>query len=81
MHTQGNSIFAELLGNTVTNEWEFITTTLAQKQDIPDILEALPNPNALTINGTKYDGSTAVDMTETINAMVEAKLQTLLKNL
>ena len=42
--------------------------------DIPAIPTALKNPNALTINGTSYDGSKAMDMTENINALIEAKL-------
>jgi hypothetical protein len=35
---------------------------------------ALKNPHALTINGTTYDGSSAVDMTEKVNALIDAKL-------
>lgn len=38
---------------------------------------SLPNPNTLTINGTAYDGSTAVDMTAVINTMIDAKLATI----
>lgn len=34
----------------------------------------LPNPNALTINGTTYTGAAAVDFTDTINAMITAQL-------
>lgn len=35
---------------------------------------ALKNPCALTINGTSYDGSQAVDLTEAVNNMIVAKL-------
>lgn len=35
---------------------------------------ALKNPYALTINGTSYDGSQAVDLTEAVNNMIVAKL-------
>ena len=52
----------ELIGDTDINEWSFISTTLAQKTDIPT---ALPNPNALTFTGAveaTYDGSNAVSV-------------------
>jgi hypothetical protein len=42
--------------------------------DIPTVPSALKNPYALTINGTAYDGSSAVDMTEKVNALIDAKL-------
>lgn len=35
---------------------------------------SLPNPEALTINGTSYYGQEAVDMTEAVNALIDAKL-------
>lgn len=35
---------------------------------------SLPNPHALAIGGTTYDGSEAVDITDTINGMIDAKL-------
>ena len=41
---------------------------------IPTVPTALKNPNALIINGTTYDGSSAVDMTEKVNALIDAKL-------
>ena len=50
-------VLAELWGDTTTNVWGFMATTLAQKQDIPT---KLPNPNALTFTGAvtgSYDGS------------------------
>jgi hypothetical protein len=40
---------------------------------IPTIPTSLKNPNALTINGTSYDGSEAIDATNTINSMIDAK--------
>jgi hypothetical protein len=43
---------------------------LATNNDIPT---TLPNPNTLTINGTTYDGSAAVDMTDAVvNAVLNA---------
>ena len=50
-------VLAELWGDTTTNVWGFMATTLAQKQDIPT---KLPSPNALTFTGAvtgSYDGS------------------------
>ena len=58
VYFQGVYILAELFGNKSENVWGFMTTTLAQKTDIPS---ALPNPNALTITSgdttVTYDGS------------------------
>ena len=52
-------ILAELFGNKSNNSWGFMTTTLAQKTDIPS---SLKNPNALIIEigstTVTYDGST-----------------------
>lgn len=56
----GVYILAELCGNKTDNRWYFMSTTLAQKTDIPS---ALPNPNALTFTGAvtgSYDGSEPV---------------------
>lgn len=39
------------------------------------LASSLKNPYSLTINDIAYDGSSAVDMTDTINAMVDAKLK------
>lgn len=47
---------------------------LADKPTIPTVPSALKNPNALTIDGQSYDGSAAVDLTTTINALIDAKL-------
>lgn len=47
------------------------------KSDITDFPIALKNPNILTINGETYDGSEAVDMTEQIKALIDAKLATI----
>ena len=55
-------VLAELWGDTTTNVWGFMATTLAQKQDIPI---KLPNPNALTFTGAvtgSYDGSAALSV-------------------
>ena len=62
VYYNGVYMFGELIGNTYTNVWYFMTTTLAQKADIPT---ALPNPNALTFTGAvnaTYDGSAAVSV-------------------
>lgn len=42
-------------------------------------ISQLKNPNALTINGTAYDGSTSVNMTDIINNMIAAKLEEITK--
>ena len=47
---------------------------LANLSDIPAIPAALPNPAAMTIGNTSYNGSTAVDMTNAINALIDTKL-------
>ena len=56
----GVYILCELFGIKSENVWGFLTTTLAQKTDIPSVL---PNPNAITFTGAvtgTYDGSAAV---------------------
>lgn len=69
-------ILAELFGDKSNNSWGFITTTLAEKTDIPS---HLPNPYTLTFTGAVtggYNGSapktvnipSAVTDTETITA-------------
>lgn len=64
MYNGGVYILAELVGYKSNNRWGFMTTTLAQKTDIPS---SLKNPNALTseIGSTTvtYDGSTAQTVT------------------
>lgn len=40
-----------------------LKTGKADKTEIPTVPTALPNPQALTINGTAYDGSKAVNLT------------------
>lgn len=52
------------------NDSEYMT--LAGYQIIAP--KSLKNPYAMTINGTTYDGSSAVDMTEKINALIDTKL-------
>lgn len=52
-------------------------TGVSTVDGIKELLGSLPNPNALSVNGVTYDGSAAVDMTETINAMIDAKLNAL----
>lgn len=56
-------ILAELNGSKSNNSWGFKTAVLAEKIDIPDIPEALPNPHAITFTGAvtgSYDGSAAL---------------------
>jgi hypothetical protein len=47
---------------------------LSDKPIIPTVPTTLKNPKAMTINGQTYDGSTAVNFTEKINALIDAKL-------
>ncbi|MBE6871449.1 MAG: SGNH/GDSL hydrolase family protein [Ruminococcaceae bacterium] len=68
--TAGVKFCAQLSGGLTPNTWAFSAFQLAGAEDIPT---SLPNPNALTINGTAYDGSKAVDMTTSVNAMIDAK--------
>ena len=51
-----------VVGSLTNNEWNSTIMLLAQPSDIP---ETLPNPNALTVNGTEYDGSSAVEVDTT----------------
>ena len=72
--TGGAKFCAQLIGDLSTNVWAFTAFQLAGPDDIPEVPTALKNPHALTINGNTYDGSSAVDMTNKINAMIDAKL-------
>ena len=77
----GNYILGELIGDKTNNTWNFTTTTLAQKTDIPSVL---PNPNALTFSGAvnvTYDGSEPLSVqipsavTDShINSLIDTKL-------
>ena len=81
IYYNGVYILVELVGYVQSGEWGFMTTTLAQKTDIP---AALPNPNAITFTGAvtgSYDGSTAktVNIPSAvtdghINSLIDAKL-------
>lgn len=42
-----------------------------------EIPEMLPNPNPLTIGGISYDGSSPVDMTQTIQNMISKKISSI----
>ena len=62
VYFNGSYILGELFGDKSKNVWGFMSTTLAQKTDIPS---ALPNPNALTFTGAvtgSYDGSAALSV-------------------
>lgn len=77
----GVYILTELVGDKSENVWFFMSTTLAQKQDIPT---TLPNPNALTFTGAvtgSYDGSNAKTVNipsavtdDHINSLIDTKL-------
>ena len=77
----GVYILAELNGDKSNGTWGFLTTTLAQKTDIPS---ALPNPNTLTFTGAvtgSYDGSAPLSVkipsavTDAhINSLIDTKL-------
>lgn len=64
VYYKGVYVLAELAGYTLSNDWGFTSTILAEKKDIPT---ALKNPNALTIKigstTVTYDGSTAQTVT------------------
>ena len=65
VYYNGIYVLTELYGNRSTNEWGFKSTTLAEKTDIPDIPEKLPNPHALTFSGAvtgNYDGSSPLEI-------------------
>lgn len=53
------------------NAVDYVELQLALRGEIPT---ALPNPNALTINGVSYDGSETKDFTDAINTMIDSKL-------
>ena len=55
----------------ITND---IKDTLGLKQLAATIPTALPNPNALTINGISYDGSAPIDITEAVKSLLETEL-------
>lgn len=54
----------------------FVVSIASDDSVSVDMIEttSLPNPHAITINGTTYDGSEAKDVTDTINGMIDAKL-------
>ena len=70
----GTTFCAQLFGNFDNNIWSFETLSLAMTDDIPEIPVSLKNPHALIINNTSYDGSSAVDMTDIVNSMIDVKL-------
>ena len=67
VYYNGVYVLAELTGYTLSNDWGFKSTILAEKKDIPKVPSALKNPNALTIKigstTVTYDGSTAQTVT------------------
>ena len=81
VYFNGSYILGELFGDKSKNVWGFMSTTLAQKTDIPS---ALPNPNAITFTGAvtgSYDGSAPLSVkipsavTDAhINSLIDAKL-------
>ena len=81
VYYNGVYILAELFGNKSNGIWGFMTTTLAEKKDIPS---KLPNPNTITFTGAvtgNYDGSAAMTVNipsavtdEHINSLIDTKL-------
>ena len=81
VYYNGVYILAELSGNKSNGIWGFMTTTLAEKKDIPS---KLPNPNTITFTGAvtgNYDGSAAMTVNipsavtdEHINSLIDTKL-------
>ena len=81
MYYNSVCILVELVGDKSSNMWALITSTLAQKTDIPS---KLPNPNALTFTGAvtgSYNGSAAVTVNipsavtdDHINSLIDTKL-------
>ena len=81
VYFNGSYILGELFGDKSKNVWGFMSTTLAQKTDIPS---ALPNPNALTFTGAvtgSYDGSSPMTVKipsavtdDHINSLIDTKL-------
>lgn len=57
------SVFSGTISLTSANVTSALGFTPAKTSDIPEIPIALPNPYALTINGTSYTGSSAVSIT------------------
>ena len=74
-------LLAVLYGIKSDNRWGFITTTLAEREDIPF---SLPNPNSLTFTGAvtgSYDGTSTMTVKiprevtdDHINSMIDTKL-------
>lgn len=73
---------------TVTDTEKSTWNAKANVSDIPDayvhpethdasmitgLPTSLPNPNSMTINGTSYDGSAAIDITKTVNDMIDVR--------
>lgn len=56
------SVSSGTISLTSANVTSALGFTPAKTSDIPEILIALPNPYALTINGTSYTGSSAVSI-------------------
>lgn len=56
------SVSSGTISLTSANVTSALGFTPAKTSDIPEIPIALPNPYALTINGTSYTGSSAVDI-------------------
>lgn len=57
------SVSSGTISLTSANVTSALGYTPANTSDIPEIPIALPNPYALTINGTSYTGSSAVSVT------------------
>ena len=53
--------------NPETGQWEAVSGSAGGSGAVTDIRD-------LTINGVSYDGSADIDMTDTINTMIDMKL-------
>lgn len=76
-YLNGTNILGELFGDKTNNSWSFITTTLAEKTDIPT---TLPNPNAITFTGAvtgSYNGSAPMSV-NIPNAVTDAHINSLI---
>ena len=60
--------------STQSNDIKNLQNTMSTKIDASAIPNALKNPNALSINNVSYDGSSAVNITNEVNALIDSKL-------
>ena len=81
--TSSVEIESEVTGGWITVSYldEVVVSSFeGTKKDVCFRTQISPNANKLTIGEQVYDGSVAVDMTDTVNGMIEAKGRILLWN-